>query len=538
MTRPLLPILAGFIGGILLEHSFQWITPTCATPDFFLLLLGYCLLAIGCYGASRRHIPRLPTFLLLSLALMTGMLRYAVSTQLPPNHIASLVEDDELVTIEGYLSQPPEHAEKKRYLYVMTTWVEKDATRYQTTGKLLITLTGNSLPTSGHKSLSYGDTLRTRLRLRIPQNFGDFDYREYLRRQGIYLIGSLRHDRYLLQLDAIQGNPLLRWIYRLRTRILRFLDTAQEQQDSDAESSSFLPPADQAIQVIKAMTLGEKRALSPSVRDTFRNAGMYHFLVVSGIHIGIIAWVAHYLLHWLGVPLRYRIGGLALVILAYAGLTGFHFPVLRATIMALTLYASLTCNRIPDPLYSLAFTAAVILFLFPVSLFEVSFQLTVAATASILLLFRLFKEQSWLDRLSQLPWFLRIPAMSLIATSGAMIGVSPLMSYYFGGFYPYSFLSNPLSLPLISLLLPSSLLLNFVSLVFPYWDLLSPLISVNVVLTRGFIALASSFPQVDVAIPRPAPWSLLLYYSAVVGLFSWFHHKERTRRRAALQESQ
>jgi hypothetical protein len=115
--------------------------------------------------------------------------------------------------------------------------------------------------------------------------------------------------------------------------------------------------------------------------------------------------------------------------------------------------------------------------------------------------------------------------MTLIATTGAMIGVSPLMIYYFGRLYPYSFVSNPLALPVVSLLLPSSLFLNFLSLVFRHWNLLSPILSVNVFLARCLIALTSVFPEFDAVIPRPSPITLVIYYVALYCLFNFYQRK-------------
>jgi competence protein ComEC len=200
-------------------------------------------------------------------------------------------------------------------------------------------------------------------------------------------------------------------------------------------------------------------------------------------------------------------------------LTGFHFPVLRAVIMGLVFYFSITCNRIPDSLYSLAFSAALILLLFPSALFEISFQLTVAATACILLFFRCFKQRAWFERIRQFPAIFRLPVMTLMATTGAMIGVSPLIIYYFGTLSLYSFVSNLAAFPLVGILLPSSLFVSFLALIVRHWELLSPLLSGNIFLAKCLILLASVFPEVNMLIPRPPLMILLIYYIGIYGLF-------------------
>jgi competence protein ComEC len=528
MTRPLIPLLFGFICGVLLEY--QWSIVGDIDRDSFgssghltLLALYGALLGIW-YVFYRCHYARFSTVLLLVIAIVIGMTRYAITMYVPVHHISHFVED-ERVTIEGVLYKPPEKGVtkfgKRQYFYVETMWLEQGFSRYQVCGKIQITLTSPSFIRIETKTFAYGDTIRARLRLHIPQNYDDtegFNYREFLRRQGIYLIGNLRYARYIIKCPNHQDNLLLAWIYTLRDRIIRVFDNY-------AAITSVHDPSE-AIQVVKAMTLGTSRELSPEVKEKFRLSGMYHFLVVSGIHIGILVWIVHQVLYLLHVPLRYRSIFLTTILLSYAGLTGFHFPVLRAVIMAFVLYFSISCNRVPDPLYSLAFSMGIILFIFPTALFEVSFQLTVAATASILWLYKLLRQFPWWERISQFPYLIRLPLITMFMTLGAMIGIAPLLAFYFQRFYPYSFLSNLVALPVISLLLPVSLCSSFLSLVLPA-SVVSPFLFVNVNLAKWFAWLPALFPELDVPIPRPSWLMLVMYYIVVYGVFRFYRRKEK-----------
>ena len=79
MKRPLLPILAGLICGILCQHlggqPESWLT----LPSAYLPCGGFCfLLAVGLWNTCRpQSSPFLATLILLSLAFLTGMSRYA-----------------------------------------------------------------------------------------------------------------------------------------------------------------------------------------------------------------------------------------------------------------------------------------------------------------------------------------------------------------------------------------------------------------------------------------------------------------------------
>lgn len=539
MKRPLLPVLFCFISGILVEHYWSLVKRIdeyfFQSGDHFVLAVFYGVLVCVWYGFYRFGYSRLSTFFLLFIAVTVGMTRYAITLHNPIHHISNFVKD-ERATIEGIVYKPTESVvgffqntfSKRRYLYVETTWLEQKGRRYRVCGKVRITLGDVSVPHSKPKTFSYGDIIRTRLQLAVPKNYddnGSFNYQEFLRRQGIYLVGYLKQDRYIIKLPEQRGNLLLAWIYALRNQIICFFDTS-----SSTSGQSLIGQISEEIQVIKAMTLGTSRELSPSVKEKFRRSGMYHFLVVSGIHIGILVLVAHQFLHVFHIPLRYRSIFLTIALLTYTGLTGFHFPVLRATIMALTLYLSITCNRIPDPLYSLVFSVAIILLLFPCALFEVSFQLTVAATTSILILYRFLMKFPWWERFSQVPYLIRLPAITGAMTAGAMIGISPLMLYYFQRLYPFSLVSNVIALPVVSLLLPLSLLSGVLSLLLP-WSIVSPLLSLDVFLTKGLLFLARLFPETGI-LPRPPLFVVVIYYIVIFGGLSCYRgggrKKEKT----------
>ncbi|GAK56915.1 putative metallo-beta-lactamase superfamily [Candidatus Vecturithrix granuli] len=506
--------------GIYLDHLCTRMLAEWAECVFPFVTILYALVGILCYLSYRFKCHKLTTGVLILLALLTGISRSALSRSLPDHHIVHLVHHDDLVTVEGFLDKPIRQIGKRRYLDVWVNWVEKEAFRYPTEGRIRITLTGASLPDSGSKKLLYGQAIRTRLRLRLPRSFSDFDYREYLRRQGIYLIGYLRHDRYLIQLPLQEGSKILRGIYQCQHRIQNFLDEGKIYSIPLGlmENTS----TDQAFQVIKAMTIGASHALMQEVRDQFRQAGLYHLLVISGIHVSIVVWAFHKFANLLALPLRYRSLVLSGLLLFYAGISGFYYPVLRAVIMAIVFYAALTCNRISEPLYSLAFSVGCLLLAFPNSLFEISFQLTVAATASILLFFRFLHRQPVIEPLFRLPKIARVPITTCLTTFGALLGVAPLLIYYFGDFSAYSFLSNPLAFPIVSALLPSSLFTNFLALVVPRWDVLSPFLTINVLLAKLFIGLSSWFPATGLTFPKPSWIELVGYYVIVYSVLGFF----------------
>ncbi len=228
------------------------------------------------------------------------------------------------------------------------------------------------------------------LRLRLPRNFGDFDYQEYLRRQGIYWVGSFVTIAISCQLPVKQGNQLLHWVYQCQHRIHNFLDTCKLYR-LPAELMGNTS-TNQAIQVIKAMTLGASYTLTQNLRDQFRNAGLYHLLVISGIHVGIVAWAFHKLANFLALPLRYRSPMLS-GLLRFMRDFRVSLPGFARCDYGNRVYAAISVqSHFRTTLQFSIFLAGCLLGLSSRSL-EISFQLNVAATASILLFFRFLHRQ-------------------------------------------------------------------------------------------------------------------------------------------------
>ena len=523
MRRPLLLILPGILGGVLLETRLHLLSRLLSRPDahriFPFVLFGIYIGLLGLWGLFYRLRRQQPaTCMLCLLAVVTGMSRYAIARYLPPDHITRLVDND-VVTLEGVLYRPVEissgrsynNAVPNEFLYVAVTRLERDGIGYRVRGNIRITLAGSELLREEKKSFSYGDIIRTRLRLKLPRNLPDFDYREYLRRQGIYLLGTLKHDRYIMKLSGWQGNSWLARMYAVRRRIVDFFTGYA------ADHPATLP----TLQVLQAMTLGTSRQLSPEIRDVFRNSGLYHLLVVSGIHIGIVAAVLHYVLRMCYVPLRYRIVGIVPALLVYAGLSGFQYPVLRAVIMATVLYASVTLNRVADAVYSLGFAAMILVLMSPDAIFDLSFQMTIAATAAILLFHRCCMRIPWWKFLQKSSIFIKIPVTSILVSCGAMLGIAPLMIYHFQRLSPYSIISNLAAFLLVTPLLPLTLFTEFLALILP-WNLVFPIFSLSVLLGKGLIWLSERFPPFPLIFPQFRPLALWIYYVGVFGGMTLF----------------
>gem|GEM_PF-892885 len=200
--------------------------------------------------------------------------------------------------------------------------------------------------------------------------------------------------------------------------------------------------APQLAAILEMMLLGEKRE-SGYIRDIFIKTGVYHILIVSGLHLAYVALFLKLLLFPFRaiITARFRFFNLALIaiLFCYAWMTGFNTPVVRAWIMCATF---LFCEMMLRPVQgfeSLVFSALLILLVAPLELTKTGFLLSFSATIGILLFLRRLPRISFLPR-----WF----DLLLKTSFGAQTAVLPVITGSFGLFYPISFIANLVLVPL------------------------------------------------------------------------------------------
>ncbi|MEZ4739286.1 MAG: ComEC/Rec2 family competence protein [Flavobacteriales bacterium] len=282
------------------------------------------------------------------------------------------------------------------------------------TGKVMITLMrrpDEALPTSGDEIL-----LRTSLTpiSRIPDP-GGFDRRAWAASRGMY------HECFAVPQNWTVVGHGWQWtdlFEGARQRVSRWL------------VESGLPLRQRAM--VKALVLGLRDELDGDQRDAFVRSGTIHILAVSGTHVGFIYLMLVFMFGWWGGGRRARFWRGILVLVAlwcYAGLTGAHPSVLRATIMfSLFTVAGMRSSR-ADPLNSL-FAAAFILLLWdPHMIVEVGFQLSFLAVLGILL-FHGPMERAWIPNNKWVGHIWTLTVMSI----AAQLLTTPLTLYLFGAF--------------------------------------------------------------------------------------------------------
>ncbi len=202
---------------------------------------------------------------------------------------------------------------------------------------------------------------------------------------------------------------LLRWRQRVSDRVF-FVGF-------DAPTAEF----------VNAVVTGDTSTLSPDTRQRFSAAGLAHMLALSGLHTGLISWIAGLLLLPFFPSRHSRVRALLLIaaMWIFAVATGATPSVCRAAIMATVVIAGLVLHRRHSPFNSLFLAALLILIWTPAALFKPGFQLTFCAVAAILAL------TSRVDELPRSKARLRRWLLIAGVPVAAATGTAFLSAYYF-----------------------------------------------------------------------------------------------------------
>ncbi len=273
-------------------------------------------------------------------------------------------------------------------------------------------------------------------------NPGGFDYRRWLFRHRIVATGYLREPA--VALGAAPG-----WsagVDRLRSSARsRLADSLQEAAALDLPDQAGVAGA----ALFHGLALGDRSELTDRQWETLLASGTNHLLAISGLHVGMIAALAAWLVRALwgrlpvsrGVPAQ-RVAALAAVTAGwgYALIAGLSIPTLRAALMLTVLLLGVLMQRrwrLLD-LWLLAFV--LVLAIDPFAPLDMGFWLSFAAVLLIILFVR-GRESVWRPfELVRLQWLLTL-------------GLLPLTWVLFDRVAFASLPANLLAVPLVSMLI-------------------------------------------------------------------------------------
>jgi len=314
------------------------------------------------------------TACLIGLALAGAALPASISSD-DDGRVDVVLADLDLETptrLSGWVREPPERFEDAdRFLLEVETVLDGRPAW----GGVRITV--NRREGEPPLALGYGQRIEVIARLRRLhgyQNPGGFDRATYLRRQEIYLTGTMRPYAPILPLEGRGGSLPEAWLWAVRETVARRFEALVAR--SELEDAP-------AIAVLRSSLLGDRSALSRETETEFQRSGTYHVLVVSGLHVGVLGGSVWWLLSGLAVPRTLVAVATVSCAAAYVLLLASPLPAVRAAWMLGVFVAASLLFRRRRAINALCAVALGFLAVDPEALFEPGFQLSFGAVAAI-----------------------------------------------------------------------------------------------------------------------------------------------------------
>jgi competence protein ComEC len=503
--RPVIPITLALITGILLGDTL---------PGFaFAVLAVFLATTMRLAVCMRRDQPACWSPLLAVMAAGYLAMVPWVAPVHGADHVLHFLDSGHWRVRATVVDGPMTRLGRTRFVAAIDTLAREGAV-HAVKGKIRVTV-------MGEVALMPGDGVAFTARLRSFHNFrnpGGFDYRRYMRFQGIH--GSAWVQAEKLKIDPQRPSfSVGRLIRDARRRLGRIIDATGDGDATDEKA------------VLKALVFGDRSGIGEDLRRRFNRSGVGHLLAISGLHVGIVAMLAFGGFRWLFsffTPLLWRgwgrplaAGATLVPVLAYGLLAGMSPSTQRAVIMVAVFLASLMLGRSRDTLNTLAVAALAILVIFPPALFSISFQLSFAAVLAIVVGMQQFKiTRDMADR----PVRIAVTRlMGFVLVSGlAVAGTAPVVLYHFNQTSLVGIAANLLLVPLVGFV---AVPLGLVSAVVAFFlepaatigfGLSIGIIHVGLVVVNGFAAL--SFAALQTV--TPSLLEIVLYYLAAWALLN------------------
>ncbi len=316
----------------------------------------------------------------------------------------------------------------------------------------------------------------------LPRQKGGFDEQTYYANQGIH------YRIYANDLEKVgEVKNFHTMVYGWKEKIFERIDSRFDERYAG---------------VVKAMITGEKDYIVIEIDTLYKESGISHILCISGLHISFFALsVGWFLQNVSNFPKRASAVFSAFFALALLFFVGFTPSATRAVLMISMILFGAICYRKSDFYNTLSGAGVCVLLLFPLNLWNVSFQLSFFAVTGIGIASRLIEKTYTLPN--------HIARAFLVALYASLF-TFPIVAYYFYSVALIGIVLNLLIVPVCGLLLVSSVLGAFLG---------NPFVLVAESIFRYIetvCRIGISVPHSFIDVGSPSLFAIVLYYAILL----------------------
>ncbi len=377
--QPLVYLTSAFICGLLAAHWFS-----VSMRLWLIAAVSVWLTALGCWLV--RYDTWLLTALLLTGGVACGGVWWQVSeARVSDQTIRRLLERGELLTTEpvelwGVLTTVPELAPDRLYLSLEAEQAAALRQARTVSGTVQLVVSFHDAEARAEYdalALDYGSRVRVFVKLMNAHGYrnpGAPDFDEMLEQRGFDASASVKSPLLIEKLgdDQRRGglSPLDRRLGHLRARAIAIMLRSFRQPTSG---------------VLVAALFGNRHFLARDTAEAFRDGGTFHLLVISGLHVALIAAVVMFLTARLKAARWLRYGLVLALMWSYALMVGAQPSVTRAVVMLTMALMAQLLFRAAVGANTLAAAALALLIWQPRDVFNPSLHLSFLTVLMIVL---------------------------------------------------------------------------------------------------------------------------------------------------------
>ena len=295
-------------------------------------------------------------------------------------------------------------------------------------------------------NVKIGNIIKVRGKLRQFEeaaNKGNFDSRKYYLSLGFY--GKIEAGT--IEVINSDYSGIRQGLYELRMEIIERLEKLC------SDNKGIFSIINNKNGIIGAIILGDKTDLDSDIKELYSMSGIAHILAISGLHISFIGIVIYRLLRR-----RFRFLFSAAVsipvVLSFGIMSGFGISTIRAIIMFILKIIGEVLGRKYDAITAISLAGLVLLVQNPFVVCNSGFQMSFGAIIAIVLILPIVEEILNTDN--------KIIKV-LSANFTISLVMNPILAWNYYELPTFSFLLNIVVVPLMSVVIVSSIVGIFCS---------------------------------------------------------------------------
>lgn len=352
------------------------------------------------------------------------------------------------INLTGRVVKEPDSGETNTKLTIKVIETRSlETSRDRVSIKILVTV-------PRYPEYKYGDILEIKGILQEPPVFEGFNYKNYLKKDGILAVIYYPETKLLKRGEY---NSLISFSF---SKVLIFKEKLKQ------SVFSLLPSPQNHILI--ALIIGDQGSLSEDFKNKLNISSLRHIVAVSGFHVVILSSVSMSLFLSLGFRKKLALYLSLLFIFLFVLVTGLQVSAIRAAIMGSLSCIAPLLGRKSQSIRSIFIAAMALLSLNPFLIFyDIGFQLSFLAAMGIIYLSSSFNK--WLKLIPNQYLDMR---EILATTLSAQIFTMPILVYNFGQLSLAAPLANILALPVITWAMVAGFVFAIIALILPVFGLI------------------------------------------------------------------